>query len=648
MIDKWYYTPDGKTKCGPFSFEELQRRARTGRLLPTYMARQEEKPKWLPAGTIEGLFLDSPSARSADSLWMPRLQRWTTTMGGWIAGAWRAIRWTFWLSWQKVKLLWLQRRGQRLEKQKSALYRAAGVRLVAAAAAVPQSDALMAQCRQLGQAHQLALDAGKAGDRAKRLEAKRLAVELNTAYAEMGRRGLESSSPFGRGEPLRSRLMQTDISITRNQQRIDQARQHWYGVKPRTRRLALASSVACLCLLLIAVVMACWPGGAVTTDLADGSTELAEATPKSAPPKPSPPPPVPGDLTELFAKLASSVPIVQAVGLGTGTGILLERDGKFLVITNRHVIENARQGVAVQFLIGEGAEANERFTIGKDQAAVVGIHRVVDLAVIDVSAAAKDIRQRKLKPLQLAPRKHRPQVGQKVFAIGHPGGSGEELLERTLTEGIVSGMGRKRDKRDLSRFLQHTVAINPGNSGGPLFDFHGRVIGINTYVLRKSAVQGITLESLNFALESEFVHEVVTDPAGKSLDATEIAAVLSPPEPKGLEVELEAKTKKLARNGFRRVVSTSRVIRVPAGEQAVMPPLPFGKAAELAVVAVSQGAEDIDLAVVTRGGVVLASDTRVNTDPEVTFRPSGAAEFFVVVMNPSRTEAIVVLAVLEK
>ncbi|HTV79593.1 MAG TPA: trypsin-like peptidase domain-containing protein [Steroidobacteraceae bacterium] len=73
-----------------------------------------------------------------------------------------------------------------------------------------------------------------------------------------------------------------------------------------------------------------------------------------------------------------------------------------------------------------------------------------------------------------------PQVGEQVYAIGNPSG-----LADTVTRGVVSGF----QKSNGQSYVQTDAAINPGNSGGPLIDEHGRVIGINSMVMR--GVNGI-------------------------------------------------------------------------------------------------------------------------------------------------------------
>jgi S1-C subfamily serine protease len=75
-------------------------------------------------------------------------------------------------------------------------------------------------------------------------------------------------------------------------------------------------------------------------------------------------------------------------------------------------------------------------------------------------------------------------VGQKVMAIGNP-----FALERTLTVGIVSGLGRpiQTSRQNIIRdMIQTDASINPGNSGGPLLDSQGRMIGINTMIYSPS------------------------------------------------------------------------------------------------------------------------------------------------------------------
>jgi S1-C subfamily serine protease len=75
-------------------------------------------------------------------------------------------------------------------------------------------------------------------------------------------------------------------------------------------------------------------------------------------------------------------------------------------------------------------------------------------------------------------------IGQKVLAIGNP-----FALERTLTVGIVSGLGRpiQTSANNIIRdMIQTDASINPGNSGGPLLDTQGRMIGINTMIYSPS------------------------------------------------------------------------------------------------------------------------------------------------------------------
>jgi S1-C subfamily serine protease len=90
---------------------------------------------------------------------------------------------------------------------------------------------------------------------------------------------------------------------------------------------------------------------------------------------------------------------------------------------------------------------------------------------------------------------NRVQFGQKVYTIGNPSG-----LRHTVTAGILSGYRQDGE----NKIIQTDAPINPGNSGGPLIDETGRVIGINTMVLRGTEGIGFAIP-IETALE-EFVH----------------------------------------------------------------------------------------------------------------------------------------------
>jgi S1-C subfamily serine protease len=100
-------------------------------------------------------------------------------------------------------------------------------------------------------------------------------------------------------------------------------------------------------------------------------------------------------------------------------------------------------------------------------------------------------------------RSHDLAYGQRLYTIGNPSG-----MAYTLTSGVFSGERKDGD----TRLLQTDAPINPGNSGGPLITENGRVIGVNTMVLRDA--QGI-----GFALPIEAVFDSFPELAALRSDA---------------------------------------------------------------------------------------------------------------------------------
>src|SRR5207244_1018747 len=108
-----------------------------------------------------------------------------------------------------------------------------------------------------------------------------------------------------------------------------------------------------------------------------------------------------------------------------------------------------------------------------------------------------------VQPLQLADSRN-VQIGDNVVAIGNPFG-----LDRTATEGIVSGLGRHIQAPNgfgIPSVIQTDAPINPGNSGGPLLDTSAHVIGVNSQIATAGSEGNV---GIGFAVPSNTLRQVV-------------------------------------------------------------------------------------------------------------------------------------------
>jgi serine protease Do len=150
-----------------------------------------------------------------------------------------------------------------------------------------------------------------------------------------------------------------------------------------------------------------------------------------------------------------------------GSGVIIEFKGRRYILTNRHVIRNARLP-DIQIGLADGRELRP-LKVWEDAD--------TDVALIAVSATG-------LTAARLGDSSG-VEIGEFVLAVGSPFG-----LSHSVTYGIISAKGRRDlelgDNVELQDFLQTDAAINPGNSGGPLINLRGEVIGINTAIASNS------------------------------------------------------------------------------------------------------------------------------------------------------------------
>jgi S1-C subfamily serine protease len=141
---------------------------------------------------------------------------------------------------------------------------------------------------------------------------------------------------------------------------------------------------------------------------------------------------------------------------GTGSGTIIDQEGH--VLTNYHVVKDAKK---LSVTLADGSEYEGR---------LIGTDPENDLAVIRFDPGGKILISIPFgRSVSL-------RVGQKVLAIGNP-----FALERTLTTGIVSGLGRPVKTSSgmvIREMIQTDASINPGNSGGPLLNSRGEMVGI--------------------------------------------------------------------------------------------------------------------------------------------------------------------------
>ncbi len=167
---------------------------------------------------------------------------------------------------------------------------------------------------------------------------------------------------------------------------------------------------------------------------------------------------------------------------GMGSGFIVNPNG--YIVTNSHVIGDGNYKSIIVSLIDGSVETGQ----------VLWYDTNLDLAIIKINKTGLPVAELGNSDTLM--------VGEPAVAIGNPMTLD---LERTVTQGIISGLNRSIQFEDgtiIEPLIQTDASINSGNSGGPLFNAKGQVIGINTAKMTSA-------EGLGFSIPINIVKPVI-------------------------------------------------------------------------------------------------------------------------------------------
>ncbi len=181
--------------------------------------------------------------------------------------------------------------------------------------------------------------------------------------------------------------------------------------------------------------------------------------------------------------------------VSSGSGFVVERNGKHYVVTNAHVVDAVADAPGSLYVFSISRK--------KYEVSVVGGDTFYDFALLEFTTKpGREITSIKFRTTE-------PRIGETVFAIGNPLGE----YPYTVSDGIISAKNRVRGGiTGKYGFIQSTATTIWGNSGGPLVDTRGEVVGINSQIAFAEMEQAMIWQpQINFALESAISRRLLND-----------------------------------------------------------------------------------------------------------------------------------------
>ncbi len=182
----------------------------------------------------------------------------------------------------------------------------------------------------------------------------------------------------------------------------------------------------------------------------------------------------------------------------SGSGFVIEKNGKKYVVTNAHVVADAS--------ITRGSLYIFSVTQKKYEMRVVGGDIIYDIALLEfVTPPGPEFST-------LAFETAEPRIGEQVYAIGNP----LAKFPYSVVDGIISAKNRTttgmQGFQGKFGYIQSTATLIWGNSGGPLINSRGNVVGINSQLYAEQVGEATVITpQINFALESKVASRIIGD-----------------------------------------------------------------------------------------------------------------------------------------
>lgn len=206
-------------------------------------------------------------------------------------------------------------------------------------------------------------------------------------------------------------------------------------------------------------------------------------------------------VNQLEAEKAETKPRLHVAAKFRATGFMIDASRNYLV-TNAHVVQEARNQLVVENINGEQFEAH-----------AVYVNPATDMAILQIT----DENFEKLPSYPYSIKRSQPELGDQVYMLGYP------KQEIVYGEGYVSARnGYQMD----STYFQLNTAANEGTSGSPVINRQGELVGIISSM--ETGAEGVV-----YAIKPDYLFSAIDEL--KKMEGHEKIKITAAPSLRGVD-----------------------------------------------------------------------------------------------------------------